>query len=153
MQEARECSREGRYEHAKTLYTSALDTLHTLPLTQNDREKLAAMIYNERGLCQYKMVCFDEAVEDYTNAVRLNPSLAAAYYSRATINYRLLAGYLRGSSEREALGRKAVDDFKTAVTLDPSNIDFREGLRSCLDEVQGGLGAKENSRGSTKNGN
>ncbi|XP_050691802.1 uncharacterized protein LOC126983220 isoform X2 [Eriocheir sinensis] len=138
--EARECFREGRYEHAKTLYTSALDTLHTLPLPQNDGEKLAAMIYNERGLCQYKMVCFDEAVEDYTNAVRLNPSLAAAYYSRATINYRLLAGYLHGSSEREALGRKAVDDFKTAVTLDPSNIDFREGLRSCLDEVQGGLG-------------
>lgn len=59
------------------------------------------MIYNERGLCQYKMVCFDEAVEDFTNAVRLNPSLGAAYYSRATINYRLLAGYPHGSSERE----------------------------------------------------
>lgn len=59
------------------------------------------MIYNDRGMCHYKQVNFNLAVDDYTRAVGLDPSLACAYYNRATIHYRLLAGQSSGSSERE----------------------------------------------------
>ena len=60
-----------------------------------------AQLYNERGVSRYKQVFFDEAVEDYTQALKLNPALAPAYYNRATINYRLLAQHPKGSQERE----------------------------------------------------
>lgn len=70
-------------------------------ITLFSRKKSAAIIYNECGLCRYKLVCFDEAVADYTRAVELDPSLAAAYYNRGTIHYRLLAGHPSSSSGRE----------------------------------------------------
>ncbi|KAG0728818.1 Tetratricopeptide repeat protein 32 [Chionoecetes opilio] len=109
------------------------------------RKLLIAQIHNERGVCRYKLVCFDQAVQDYTQALALNPALAAAYYHRATIHYRLLAGHPKGSSRKQALGQQAMQDFKEAVRRDPNNIEFKEGLQSCRDEIEAVL-----NRGSSK---
>ena len=38
---------------------------------------------------RYLQVAFTEAIEDYTEAVRLNDQLAIAYYNRGLIHYRL----------------------------------------------------------------
>lgn len=65
------------------------------------RSAYLAQLYNDRGLCRYLQVSFDDAVEDYTQALKLDPSLAVARYNRATIYYRLFASCLRGSHERE----------------------------------------------------
>ncbi|KAG0710305.1 Caspase-14 [Chionoecetes opilio] len=131
--EARACYCEGRYVQAEKLYTQALAafTPH-----RHIQKLLVAQIHNERGVCRYKLVYFDEAVQDYTQALALNPALAAAYYHRATIHYRLLAGHPKGSSRRQTLGQQAMEDFKEAVRRDPNNIEFKEGLQSCRDEIE-----------------
>lgn len=46
-------------------------------------------------------VYFDEAVEDYTKAIQLDPTLAAAYYNRGTVHYRLYAAKSPGTGERQ----------------------------------------------------
>lgn len=45
--------------------------------------------YNSRGHIRYLWVDFDEAIEDYSEALKLDPKLAVAYYNRGQIHYRL----------------------------------------------------------------
>ena len=45
--------------------------------------------YNARGYIRYLWVDFDEAIEDYTEAIRRNPDFTVAYYNRGQIHYRL----------------------------------------------------------------
>ncbi|MPC30354.1 Tetratricopeptide repeat protein 32 [Portunus trituberculatus] len=87
LSEARACCCEGRFRQADRLYSQALTKLTALQDTQS---ALLAQLYNERGVCRYKQVYFDDAIEDYSQALKLNPSLAAAHYNRATIYYRLV---------------------------------------------------------------
>ncbi|KAL0273726.1 UNVERIFIED_CONTAM: hypothetical protein PYX00_006335 [Menopon gallinae] len=64
-------------------------------------------------------VDFDDAIEDYTKAISLDPGLAVAYYNRGTVLYRL------GNYEL------ALEDLTKCVELDPKNIHFAEGLSEC----------------------
>lgn len=64
-------------------------------------------------------VDFDDAIEDYTKAIDLDPCLAVAYYNRGTVLYRL------GNYEL------ALKDFAKSVELDPENVNFAEGLSEC----------------------
>lgn len=48
-----------------------------------------AIAYNERGQLFYRMIEFDKAVEDYTEAIKYCGALAAPYYNRGTIRYRM----------------------------------------------------------------
>lgn len=45
--------------------------------------------YNSRGHIRYQWVQFEEAIEDYTEAIKLDPNFAVAYYNRGQIHYRL----------------------------------------------------------------
>jgi len=45
--------------------------------------------YNSRGHIRYLWVEFDEAIEDYSEAIKLDPKFAVAYYNRGQIHYRL----------------------------------------------------------------
>ena len=83
-----------------------------------DSEDLA-LIYNNRGHARYMMVDFYQAIEDFDQAVRLDPCLAVAYYNRGTIQYRMGQFSL------------ALADFKMSAKLEPSNPEFSEGLHSC----------------------
>ena len=65
------------------------------------------------------LVDFYRAKEDFDEAVRLDPSLAVAYYNRATIQYRM------GEFDL------ALSDFKMSCKLEPKNAEFSEGLASC----------------------
>ena len=52
-------------------------------------DKTVAIAFNNRGHSRYMQVKFDEAVEDYNEAIKLNPKLSVSYYNRGTIFYRL----------------------------------------------------------------
>ncbi|ELU07458.1 hypothetical protein CAPTEDRAFT_131452, partial [Capitella teleta] len=64
--------------------------------------------YNNRGLARYRQVDFAEAIDDFTQAIKFSPHLAAAYYNRGLIHYRL--------------GRfsTAIEDMDRALSLQPS---------------------------------
>ena len=67
-------------------------------------------------------VDFPGALEDLECALSLNPRLAAAHYTWATVTYRL--------NDSAA----ALPAFLRAVQLDPENEEFKEGLRSCQND-------------------
>ena len=124
------CS-EGRFKEAEIAYTELLEKAETAA-----GEELA-LLYNNRGharwiLCtlpivkgvtqilgRYMQVDFPGALEDLEHALSLNPLLAAAHYSWATVTYRL-----NNSAA-------ALPAFLRAVQLEPDNEEFKEGLRSC----------------------
>lgn len=75
---------------------------------------------NNKGHKKYLNVEFDEAIADYTEALRLCPTLAVALYNRGTVHYRL--GHLQ----------QAQSDLTEAVQLEPTNSDYLEGLQECI---------------------
>ena len=105
---------------------------------------------NNRGIAFYDKGAFDNAVADYTEAIRLDGHHGEAYNNRAWTLYK--AGKLRAAladaekavqllaSEsypwdtrahiHEALGNKpaAVRDFRKALALDPANLASKEAL-------------------------
>ena len=48
-----------------------------------------ALFYENRGMAKYRDGMFQEAVDDFTKAIRLNPNSARAYESRAWAFYAL----------------------------------------------------------------
>lgn len=56
---------------------------------QDPSQHLLPFAYNSRGLARYLQVNFDSAVEDFSKAIGLNPSVANFYYNRGLIKFRL----------------------------------------------------------------
>ena len=52
------------------------------------RMKALSLAYNERGQLKYLLVCFDDAIQDYSKAIRLHPN-AISFYNRGQVYYRL----------------------------------------------------------------
>ena len=53
------------------------------------RQEKLALAYNNRGFLYYLKVEFELAVQDYTQALRHNDSLAVAFYNRGLVHYRM----------------------------------------------------------------
>ena len=45
--------------------------------------------FNTRGHIHYRWVDFDEAIQDYSEAIKVDPKFAVAYYNRGQVHYRL----------------------------------------------------------------
>lgn len=89
----------------------------------NRRKYELALAYNERGQLLYRMIEFDKAVEDYTEAIRYCDSLAAAYFNRGIVKFRM--GYFD----------VALPDMEKAVSLDPTNKEFQLGLKQTKEQL------------------
>ena len=74
-------------EQAEPLYDTMIEA-HRECSDAADRRHLA-VAYNNRGQIKYMRVDFNEAVEDYTQAISLDNTLAVAFYNRGQIHYRL----------------------------------------------------------------
>ena len=74
-----------------------------------------AETYNNRGIAYVDQGEYQRAIQDYDEAVRLNPSYAHAYYNRG------LAHLKRGNQDL------AVRDYNQAVRLDPGYTDTPYG--------------------------
>ncbi|KAE8605172.1 hypothetical protein XENTR_v10015002 [Xenopus tropicalis] len=79
-----------------------------------------AVAFNNRGQIKYFRVDFYEAMDDYTEAIRIKPSFEVAYYNRGLIKYRL--GYFD----------EAVKDFQKVLALNPEFKDAQISLQQSL---------------------
>ena len=52
------------------------------------RIEALSLAYNERGQLKYLLVCFDDAIQDYSKAIELHPN-AISFYNRGQVYYRL----------------------------------------------------------------
>jgi tetratricopeptide (TPR) repeat protein len=67
-----------------------------------------AIILNNRGNAYYYKGQYDRAIEDYNNAIELNPNYTHAYYNRG------LAYYQKVQYDR------AIEDYNNAIELNPN---------------------------------
>ena len=67
-----------------------------------------ALAYNNRGSAYSDKGQHDRAIQDYDQAIKLNPSNARAYYNRG------IAYSAKGQHDR------AIQDYDQAIKLDPS---------------------------------
>ena len=92
------------------------------PLSQQS-QSISAETYLLRGNEKYKLGDYKEAIADYTQAIRLNPDYALAYYNRGVAKNRL------------GQHLAAIADFDTAIRLKPDFADAyynRGGTKSRL---------------------
>ncbi|XP_049613236.1 tetratricopeptide repeat protein 32 [Syngnathus scovelli] len=94
---------------------------------QHSRECEASRLataYNNRGQIKYLRVDFEEAVEDYTSAIKADDKFEVAFYNRGLIHYRL--GFFEN----------AIKDFQQALKLNEAFEDAKVGLRRTLLDQQ-----------------
>jgi len=105
---------EGIYDTAQKLQhdDNCADAIPKLDTVIN-RDPQHSRARLTRGICHYRAGRYDDALSDYSEAVRLEPSSAAAFYDRA------LVWLAKGDAER------ALADFAAAVRLDPKDVDAR----------------------------
>ena len=94
----------GNYDEAIEFYSLAIRA-GDMP------DRSLAYVHNNRGATYRNLNRYNEAIEDYDAAIRLNPDYATAYYNRG-IAY-----------DRKGFHGLAIDDFDTAIRLDPDLSD------------------------------
>lgn len=83
--EKAKCSLEKKeLESSFKLFTDFIDSQRPI-----EHKKELTDAFNSRGHIRYLWVDFDEAIEDYSAALELDPEFAVAYYNRGQIHYRL----------------------------------------------------------------
>ncbi|KAM3932389.1 tetratricopeptide repeat protein 32 [Leptodactylus fuscus] len=76
-----------------------------------------AVAYNNRGQIKYFRVDFYEAMDDYTEAIRVKPKFEVPYYNRGLVLYRL--GFFDD----------AIKDFQKVLELNPKFEDAKISLK------------------------
>jgi tetratricopeptide (TPR) repeat protein len=90
----------GKYEKAIEVLDIGLKNIHN-----------SATLWEMRGLCNLSLGKNAEAIKDYNNAIKFNPSLYIAYIRRATAKFR------------NGDGDGAFSDLRAAIKLQPKTID------------------------------
>jgi tetratricopeptide (TPR) repeat protein len=121
---------EARWRHARDLededeFSHAASDEFKLALADCDRaialDPQDAMAFFVRGKCRNGNIA--KEIEDYTEAIRLDPTLDAAYVARAStmIFNATMIGSFR-SKEKPTVGfDQAIDDLTTALRLNPKS--------------------------------
>jgi tetratricopeptide (TPR) repeat protein len=80
-------------------------------------------VYYNRGLIYSKQGKYQRAIEDYDEAIRLDPKLGIAYFGRGN-TYSKLHHY-----------RQAIKDFSEAIRIDPNYIGAYNNRGICYGEL------------------
>ncbi|XP_017548032.2 tetratricopeptide repeat protein 32 isoform X1 [Pygocentrus nattereri] len=117
LSEAHEEFNSGRYKRAEELYTEFISTCTTA--RECDHNELA-IAYNNRGQVKYFRVDFYEAMDDYSEAIKINGRFEVPYYNRGLIRYRL--GFFQD----------AESDFRKALEINANFEDAKQSLHQTM---------------------
>lgn len=84
---ARSLLDEKELDQSFKYFTDFINSERELRQSEHRQELIDA--YNSRGHIRYLWVEFDDAIDDYSAAIELDPNFAVAYYNRGQIHYRL----------------------------------------------------------------
>ena len=83
-QKAKLCLEKGKLDESFRLFSSFIDDPNSILYPEELTNS-----YNARGHIRYLWVDFDDAIMDYTEAIKRDPSFAVAHYNRGQVYYRL----------------------------------------------------------------
>lgn len=102
---------------------------------QTEEQRQARELLNQ-GVHHFKNGQYDEAIAAFQRAKQLDARLANARLYLATA---YAAQYIPGlpSEENQQLGRKAVEEFRGVLDIDPENLSAIDGIGSILFQMAG----------------
>lgn len=102
---------------------------------QTEEERQARELLNQ-GVHNFKNGQYDEAIAAFQRAKQLDATLMNARLYLATA---YAAQYIPGadSEENQQLGRKAVEEFRGVLDIDPENLSGIDGIGSILFQMAG----------------
>jgi tetratricopeptide (TPR) repeat protein len=100
----------------------------------SDNKAAKPWMYFNRGLAFKLLGELEQAISDYSKAIELDPSYAAAYANRG--NVRLLSNDVVG----------ALADYRMAIKLDPNDQVARQNLK-VVEKALRKVGAKKSGSG------
>lgn len=92
-------------------------------------KKLQARDQLNKGIQAYKATKYEKAIENFKNAVNLDPDLGVAKLYLATA---LMQQYVPGidTPDNNAYAQQAIDEYKEVLRNDPKNITALKGIAS-----------------------
>ena len=106
------------------------------PQQSSDAARSQARVFLDRGVDAFKTGQFDQAIEDFKRAKELDPSLvnASLYLATAYANQ-----YIPGAPSKEnvQLGQQAIEEFRSVLARDPTNLSAIDGIGSILYNMAG----------------
>jgi tetratricopeptide (TPR) repeat protein len=118
------------------IFSAILCTLPPGTIASQSDPKTQAQDALNQGIQAFEQRQFDEAIRDFTRATQLDPPLLSAHLYLAATYAR---EYIPGASSDENLraGQQAAAEYKTALALDPENLDAMDGLGLLLFQMAG----------------
>jgi|GEM_PF-3903625 len=106
-------------------------------------EEMDVAMYLEGGRKHIKEKDGDRAVADLTEAIRIDPNCAEAYYLRSRAYYARAVTHNRGlvydltvgAIQEKMKDDKAIADIRMAIKLDPKNDGYYAQLKMVLGRV------------------
>lgn len=129
-------SRICKYACVCAIFSAIVCTLPPQAVAGQSDSKTQAQDALNQGIHAFEQRQFGEAIRDFTRATQLDPSLLSAHlYLAATYAGK----YIPGATGEENLrvGRQAAAEYKTALALDPENLDAMDGLGLILFQSAG----------------
>lgn len=92
-------------------------------------KKLEARDQLNKGIQAYKATKYEKAIENFKNAVNLDPGLSVAKLYLATA---LMQQYVPGidTPENNAYAQQAIDEYKEVLSNDPKSVTALKGIAS-----------------------
>jgi len=111
-QTAKEYFLEAKKQRDNKQYQLAIDSYtQCINLLKNETNNTnLASVYHNRGHVYSELKNNEDAIADYTRAIRINPDYASAYYNRGR-EYEDLKKY-----------EDAIDDYTRAIRIDPDYV-------------------------------
>ena len=103
---------EGIVDFRNGKYSNALENINQSIQLKNDWD----ISYFYRAVVHQAMGNYDDAMIDYTKAIKINPKMTDAYYNMAYIT-------LSRKDIQEPDIRKAIENLEKAIELDPKFLD------------------------------
>ncbi|XP_017548031.1 tetratricopeptide repeat protein 32 isoform X2 [Pygocentrus nattereri] len=94
--------------------------VYCTPCTEECDHNELAIAYNNRGQVKYFRVDFYEAMDDYSEAIKINGRFEVPYYNRGLIRYRL--GFFQD----------AESDFRKALEINANFEDAKQSLHQTM---------------------
>jgi len=100
------------------------------------KKEVVGIILNNRGSAYYTKEDLERAIQDYNNAIKLNPKFVEAYFNRGSVYYT------KGDLER------AIQDYNNAIKLNPKFVEayfnrgsvyYDKGVKKTVQEYERAL--------------
>lgn len=119
---AKDFQAEKCFDHAIIELDKIIELSKEIKEEKDSLKPFLARVWNDRGHIKYLQVDFYAAVNDFTEAIKLDSGFAVPFYNRGQIHYRM------------GRYREAIKDLTEAIKIDPTFEDAKLNLQQAIED-------------------